>query len=396
MTKINTYLWPGAGHVGFGAAQLTGREAQNFRAKRAMVVSDTGIIAAGLLDPISQSLNASGISHTVYDAIPGNPDTGAVHAAAVAFQEAEADIIIAVGGGSVLDAAKGVRLLAGVREFPVPPIQEYATMLGDQGRPHPLRRGMPPMIAIPTTAGTGAEVTPWGLLTDLERKLKFGIGGDYLIPDVALVDPELTLTLPAGLTAATGLDALSHCIEAFVSTNANPLLDPLILQGITLIGRSLRRAVHEPDNREARQDMIIGSMLGGIAISSNWLGACHSLAHQLSSFADLHHGVAIALTLLPQMAFSLPAAPERYAQISAALRGEATLSPDPGRAAEAVESVRQLIVDTGLPTRLRDAGVDEALIPAMADHAYHLDTNWMSNPRPVTKDDLEALYRQAY
>lgn len=396
MSKIHNYVWPGLGQVGFGAAQLAGQEAAIFRARRAMVISDPGVVAAGLVGPVTDSLHMAGVSSFVYDRVPGNPDTVAVHAAVDAFRAGEGDVIVAAGGGSVLDAAKGVRLLAGIPDEPSPPIQEYATMLGDKARPNPLRRDMPPMIAVPTTAGTGAEVTPWGVLTDLERKLKFGIGGAFLLPDVALVDPELTLTLPAGLTAATGMDALSHCIEAYVSTNPNPILDPLIRHGIMLIGRSLRQAVHEPTNREARQEMMVGAMLGGIGISSNWLGACHSLAHQLSSFAGLHHGVAIALMLPAQMAFSLPAAPARYAQIGAALHSEPTGRPGPNQAEMAVEFVRQLITDTGLPIRLRDAGVDESLIPAMADHAYHLDANWMTNPRPVTQVDLERLYREAY
>ena len=149
------------------------------------------------------------------------------------------------------------------------------------------------MFAIPTTAGTGSEVTPWGVITNHASHQKAGIGGVNLLPTVALVDPELTLDLPPFLTAATGMDALSHLVEAYVSTNRNPILDALILRGIRLVGQSLPSAVHEPHNRPARSNVMEASMLGGIALSSNWLGACHSLAHQLSTFADMHHGVGL-------------------------------------------------------------------------------------------------------
>ena len=399
--KISTYIWPGDTHFGYGAADLLGAEARARGIARAMVLTDGGVQQAGLLAPLLASLTAAGIDCSTYDAIPGNPDIAAVDAAVAAFINWRADGVVAVGGGSVMDAAKGVRLVAGGAvengQAPPPSIGHYALPLGERARPAPPAALLPPMLALPTTAGTGAEVTPWGVITDLAAGRKFGIGGPYLLPTAALIDPALTLTLPPGLTAATGLDALSHLIEAYVSTNNNPALDPLILHGIELIGRSLPVAVAQPGQRTAREEVMLAAMLGGIAISSNWLGACHSLAHPLSALADLHHGVAIGVMLPHQMAFSLVGAPERYAQVGERLLGTrlGRRSSRRARAEQAVAAVTQLLQDVGLPTRLGEAGVEETLIPALGQAAYK-DTNWMTNPRLVEAGHLEQLYRAAF
>jgi alcohol dehydrogenase class IV len=394
-SSISSYIWPGQTHVGFGAVDLAGQEAVAREAKRVFIIADPGVVAVGLTEPVVASLDAARVAHLIYDRVVPNPDAGSVDAAGEAFRQSDADLIIGLGGGSGLDTAKAVRLLAGGP--PTGRIAEYALLLGDQARPTPQPHRMPPMIAIPTTAGTGSEVTPWAVITDHARRLKFGIGGPALLPTVALVDPALTLTLPATLTAATGIDALTHCIEAYVSTNNhNPALDPLILHGVELIGRSLRAAVAQGANEAARADMALAAVLGGIAISSNWLGACHALAHQLSSLAEVQHGVANGLMLPHQMAYSLVGALDRYARLAEALDQPQPVEGTPRRRAErAVEAVRELIADIGLPTRLRDAGVTEALIPALAKNAM-VDLNWMTNPRAIDEAAMEALYRQAY
>ena len=389
-SSISTYMWPGQVQLGFGAAERVGQEARALQASHVFVIADLGVIAAGLLEPVVASLKAAGLSYLVYDQVVPNPDAASVDAATGIFRESKADLIVGVGGGSSLDTAKAIRLAAGGGGQ----IAEYALLLGDQVRQP--GRLMVPMIAIPTTAGTGSEVTPWGVITDHERKLKMGIGGPFLIPTIALIDPGLMLTLPPHLTAATGLDALSHCIEAYVSTHNNPLLDPLILHGIELIGRSLRIAVTQGSNQAARYDMAQAALIGGIAITSNWLGACHSLAHQLSSFADVQHGVANALMLPHQMAYSLMGALERYARIGRTLGApDAPHETVRRRAERAVETLQELIIDIGLPTRLREVGVSEDIIPAMAKNAY-IDLNWTTNPRRVSEAVMEQLYRQAF
>lgn len=386
---IANYVWPGQTHFGFGAAELAGQQAKALRATAAFIITDPGCRTAGLLEPVLASLREAGIGATVFDQIPGNPTIAAVDTAAAAFRDSGADLIIGLGGGSALDAAKGVREQAGGPAEAS--IADYALMLGELARPVPDVRDMPPMIAIPTTAGTGAEVTPWAVLTDEATKLKKGVGGPALLPTVALIDPQMTMTLPPFLTAATGMDALSHCIEAFVSTNTAPLaLNPLIVQGITLLGRSLPVAVHEPGNRTARYEVMMGAMLGGIAISSRWLGACHSLAHQLSGFANVHHGHACAIMLPHTMEYNLNDAAEPYALVAAALNGSGTATAE-----TAVTRVHQLNQEVGLPTRLREVGVTEEMIPPMAHNAT-IDLNWTTNPCPIGESEMAALYWKAF
>ncbi len=391
--KISLYLWPGQTHFGFGAAALAGETARSLAATAVFILADPGVVQAGLLATIADSLAAAGLPTVIYDQVVPNPSIASVEVAAAAFRASGANVQIGVGGGSGLDTTKAVKLLAGG-----PPdalIWEYATMLGNEKRPYPSPAAMPPTIAIPTTAGTGAEVTPWAVLTHPEKQMKFSVGGATTIPDVALVDPELTLTLPARLTAATGMDALSHLIEAYVSTNHNPVLDPMILYGIELVGRSLRTAVARGNNRQARSDMLQASMIGGIAISSKWLGACHSLAHPLSSLADMHHGLACGMMLPHQMWYSHVGALERYAAVAEALMPGDVCRSVREQAQGAVTAVHNLLTDIDLPTCLRDAGVSEDLISALAKAAI-TDLNWWTNPRAVSEDVMADLYQQAW
>ncbi|VAW31092.1 Alcohol dehydrogenase [hydrothermal vent metagenome] len=393
--SVATYYWPGQTRFGYGAAKLVGKEAKKLGiGKKLFVVTDAGVVVAGLLQPVLDSLETAGLEAELFDQTPANPTTTAVDKAVAQFRASGAELIVALGGGSPIDMAKAVRMLVGGPREAI--CAEYALMLGDAVRPLPTVAQMPPMIAIPTTAGTGAEVTPWAVITDEARKLKMGMGGAATIPTVALIDPAMTLTLPPHLTAATGMDALSHLIEAYVSTNTAPIaLDPLILDGIGRIGRFLRLAVARPAHRQAREEVMMAAILGGIAISSRWLGACHALAHQLSGIANVHHGLACALMLPAQMQFSLPGALERYADIAQALAPVATMGSMRDEANRGVTAVRELMIDMNLPLRLRDAGVTEAMIPQLADNAI-LDLNWTTNPRSITRDEMEALYRKTY
>ena len=391
MTTPSYYIWPGQVYFGAGAASRVGQEARAEDARHVFVLADPGVIKAGLIEPVLASLKAAEIAYTLYDKVEPNPSTSSVDAAVAAFRASQADLIVGIGGGSGLDTAKALRMVAGGPAEGR--VAEYAYRMGDKARPHP--KALPPYIAIPTTAGTGAEVTPWAVITDQADKFKFGVGGPRSVPTVAIIDPDLMLTLPPFLTAATGMDALTHCIEAYVSTNDNPLLDPMILYGIELIGRSLPVAVVRGDNRAARADMAQAAYIGGVAISSKWLGACHSLAHQLSGVANVQHGLANSIMLPHQMAYSLPGAYERYARAGAAL-GVPAEGSIRQRAERAVEAVAQLAKDVGLPTRLRDVGVTDEMIKPMAKLSYTVDLNWWTNPRTVNEDVMEAMYRAAF
>jgi alcohol dehydrogenase len=387
------YIFPDQVYSGFGVAQRAGQEARAEGAVHAFVIADPGVVAAGLAEPVLTSIAAAGLAYTLYANVVPNPDCDSVDVAAAACRASGADCIVGIGGGSGLDTAKAVRLVvAGPAEGKV---AEYAYRMGDKARPHP--RHLPPYIAIPTTAGTGAEVTPWAVITDPRDKFKFGVGGPRSVPSTALIDPELMLGLPPFLTAATGMDALTHCIEAYVSTNDNPALDAMILHGIALIGRSLPVAVAKGSDRGARDAMANAAMIGGIAISSKWLGACHSLAHQLSGFANVQHGLANAIMLPHVMRFNLPGAVEKYARIGDALGGSgASAGTQRERAENAVRLVEQLNQDVGLPARLRDVGVGEDMIAPMAQFAFTIDLNWWTNPRDVNEDIMARLYRAAY
>ena len=358
-------------------------------ARHVFVLADPGVVRAGLLDPLAASLREGGLPFTVCEDVVPNPDNATVDKVVRQCSASGANLIVGLGGGSALDIAKAMRLpLAGGGG-----VDEYAYRLKDKCRTYPT--SVLPLVAIPTTAGTGSEATPWAVITDLKEKYKFGVGGTVAIPEVALVDPQLMLGLPPFLTAATGMDALSHLIEAFVSTNINPLLDPLILRGIELAGAHLLAAVRHGTDLAARAAMAQAALLGGIAISSNWLGACHSLSHQLSSFADVQHGLANALMLPHQMRYSLSAALERYAQIGVAL-GSPAKGTAKKRAEFAVERVAALARDCGLPVRLRDAGVDAALLAPMAHSAFVNDSNYTTNPRPCTEASLAEMYQAAF
>lgn len=394
-SSISTYIWPGQVHFGFGAVERVTEAVKAHSAKYVFVIADPGVVATGLVESITAPLSAADLPFEIYDQVVQNPATDSVDAAVGAFRACGADLIIGIGGGSGLDTAKAVRLVAGGP--PEGRIAEYSPFLGDARRSTPLSKDMPPLIAIPTTAGTGSEVTPWALIVDSQAKHKFGAGGTpAAVPTVALVDPQLTLGLPPYFTAATGVDALSHCIEAYVSTNDNPILDPMILYGIELIGRSLRTAVAHGTKHEARSDIMQAALIGGLAITSKWLGACHSLAHPLSSLAGMQHGVANALMLPHQMAYSLSGALDRYARIGEALDDSfPVIGTIRQRAEKAVEAVRRLVVDTGLPTRLQEVGITQQMIPDLAAAAFH-DPNWVSNPRSVDQGALEQLYLEAF
>lgn len=379
---MHTYLWPGTTLVGRGCIEQLGAHVAALGGGHAFLMVDPGV--AHLLPALEASLASADVTWTAFDRIAGNPTAADTDAAFTAYAAAGADLIVAVGGGSALDMGKGVRILAGSPAGVS--VAEYQSTRGEHRRPNPPRSALPPMIAAPTTAGTGSEVTPWGVVTDTQTQQKAGVGTN-LIPDVALCDPDLTVSLPPHLTAATGMDALSHLIEAYVSTNAHPMLDPLIRHGIALVADNLPLAVAEPGNVAARTAMMEAALLGGVALSSNWLGACHSLAHQLSTFAGMHHGLACALMLPPQMAFSRTGAPERYADVAEALCGD--------RSADPAALVAALNATCGLPARLRDAGVRQEHLTPMSEHAMR-DTNWWTNPVRPTQADMTAMYEAAF
>lgn len=303
-----------------------------------------------------------------------------------AYQSGECDGIVALGGGSPLDAAKLVQLLT----CHAPPLSQYDDATGgDRFVTHPL----PPLVAIPTTAGTGSEVSRSGVafLEDTGRKTV--IFAPALLPRAAIVDPELTYGLPARATAATGLDAFTHCLEAYLSNGFHPLADAVAIDGIRRVSRSLPVALQEPTHTRARLDMMIAAMEGAMAFQKG-LGNAHALAHALTPVAGLHHGLANAVVLPSVMAFNRGVSRSRLARVAIAM-GEPSGAVEDVLAGLAIDRVRRLVADAGLPTRLSQAGVKEPDLPRIAELAFR-DASHQGNPRPTTEADLLGIARAAF
>ena len=299
MNQIVYSMWPGETFLGDGAARDLGKHAHRLGGSRAFVVTDPGVREAGLLESTLAALDTAKVESVLFYDVEPNPTDKLVGLGVERFKESGCDLLVAVGGGSSIDTAKAVQLVAAGGGN----ILDYDLGLGNEVRPTP--NNMVPLIAVPTTSGTGSEVTVWAVITDTRRNIKISVGDADLIPRIAVVDPEMMVTMPPVLTAATGIDALSHCLEAFVSPHENPLGDVLALYGIRLVAQNLRQAVEEGEDRVARRNMALASMVGGMSLNVKWCGACHSLAHQLSAEAGISHGVSIALMLPHQIEYSL-------------------------------------------------------------------------------------------
>jgi 4-hydroxybutyrate dehydrogenase len=361
---------------GVGAAAKVGDEAKRVSATRALIVTDKGVARAGLLGPIESSLRAAGVETAVYDEVLGNPIEKNVHDGVKAFREAQADLVVALGGGSPLDVGKLVRL--GVKHNR--PLVDYDDATGGDRFITP---DVPPMIAIPTTAGTGSEVGRSGVVTLDANHRKTVIFSPYLMANAAILDPEMTRSMPAQITAATGFDALTHCLEAYVAKGDHPMADGIALEGIRLVAAHLERATSHGDDLDARGGMLKAAMMGAVAFQKG-LGACHSLAHPLSSECGLHHGLANALCLPAVVAFNGDHAGDKLARVSELLGGE----PSAKGCAEALRALRARL---GLPDGLEKAGVPREKIEPMSELAFH-DACHSLNPRACTREDLRRLY----
>ncbi|HYB21735.1 MAG TPA: iron-containing alcohol dehydrogenase [Thermodesulfobacteriota bacterium] len=370
--------------LGAGTIKEVGAAFQSAGGKKVLIITDPGVVKAGLLGPAMKSLEESKISYEVFDRIEPNPSDRTVMEGVQLFKRAGCDAILGVGGGSPLDASKAIQVMA---SHPGEILEYFGVAAAAK-----ITRPRPYLIAIPTTSGTGSEVSRGAVITDTKTKTKSILRTGP--SNLAILDPEMTLTMPPRLTAATGMDALSHHIEACVSNAYQPVCTALALEGIRLVARSLRKAVSSGDNLDARTDMAVASMMGALAFQKG-LGAAHSLAHQLSTEADVHHGVANSILLPHVMRFNLPDAREDLVLVSRAL-GERTDSLPAAEGAErACLAVSRLASEIGLPQRLRDVGVKEEQIPVLAEKSM---ADWCHpfNPRPCSVADMVELYRAAF
>lgn len=367
---------------GEGAAGETGAEAKKLGGTHAFVVTDPGVRGAGLVDDIARSVEKAGLATTVYDGVSTNPTEAEVMSAAKAYADSGADLIVGLGGGAPIDVAKLVRLAA---THP-PPLDQYDDAIGGDAK---VTEPVPPMIAIPTTAGTGSEVGRSGVVTIQKTNKKTVIFAPRLLANVAILDPALTFSLPPNLTAATGFDALTHNVEAYCAKGDHPMADAIALMGIELCAKHLATAVEDGKSVAARGGMLKASMMGAVAFQKG-LGACHALAHPLGAELGMHHGLANALCLPAVLDFNRTAAPKRIARIARIL-GVKGNDVDT-LAFECSGAVRALRKQVGLPNGLAEAGVTDEVLPTLAPLAQ-ADYVHGPNPRPCTKDDMLALYR---
>jgi alcohol dehydrogenase class IV len=368
---------------GVGTVQQTGSEASRVGITRALVVTDGGLVQTDIPGKVTKALDEAGVKWTLFGEVEPNPSIGTVHKGLDAYTRQQCDGIVAVGGGSPIDAAKAIGILATNGGE----IREYFG--ADR-----IKKPLPPLVAIPTTCGTGSEVTQFTVITDTEAHFKMGIGSPLNIPKVAIVDPALLAKLPGRMVAATGMDALCHCIESYTSQAAQFLSDAFALRAIELIGRHLRPAAAN-GNMIDLTGMAMASTLAGLAFNNTRTTLVHAMSHAVTAYAQVPHGIANAILVRYVMEFNLIGNPAKHADIGVAL-GEDTDGLLPMEAGHvAVDAVRELADDVGIPQTLREVGVTEAMVEPMTDSALKSVMGVALNPRRPSREDVVALYRSA-
>ncbi len=354
------------------------------RARRVLLVTDAGVRAAGLTRAAESALAEAGVALAVFDDVVADPPAAVVEAGAARARDHAADLVLAVGGGSALDTAKLVAYLAGSGDA----LESlYGVDLA--------RGGRLPLILVPTTAGTGSEVTPIAIVTTPSQEKK-GVVSSRLLPDWAVLDPDLTLGLPAPVTAATGIDAMVHAIEAYTSRHRkNPLSDQLARQALALLSGSLREACRAGDDRAARSDMLLGACLAGMAFANAPVAAVHALAYPIGALFHVPHGLSNALVLTRVMRFNLPAAAALYAELAPILDPAAAGRAVPEAAELFVGALESLCRDCGVPASLAAVGIGAGDLDRLAGDAMKQTRLLVNNPREMTLEDARAIYAGA-
>ena len=371
---------------GVGTLNILAEQLSVYSASKILLVTDKGIREVGLANEVTQRLEAARIDYAIFDGVHGNPVEADVFDGVEVFQKEGCDFVVGMGGGSPLDVAKLICLKV---THPLS-LAEYEVLNGGLDK---ISSDLPSMLAIPTAAGTGSEVGRGAVVTIKSLDRKALVFSPHLLPKVAIIDPELTVGLPKALTAATGMDALTHNLESYLSTVYHPICDGIAFAGIKLVAQNLRRAVENGSDLEARGAMMMAAMMGAIAFQKE-LGVTHSLAHPLSTIANLHHGLANAILLPYTMAFNKEAATDQLTDIAAAFGVNIhALSPEEAAQA-AIDRVTQLCKDIGIPSHLHEVNVKAEMIPRLAQQAV-ADQCHLTNPRPCTKQDMINLYQQA-
>lgn len=381
---INRFVLNEVSYFGPGAREVLPKEVKRLGLHKAFVATDKDLIKFGVADKVLSVLKNAGIPYEVFSNIKPNPTVSNVKAGVKAFAASGADFILAIGGGSSIDTSKAIGIITNNPDF--------SDVVSLEGVADTKKKSVP-IIALPTTAGTAAEVTINYVITDEANEKKMVCVDPNDIPAIAIVDAELMYTLPKSLTAATGLDALTHAIEGLITKGAWEMSDMFEIKAIEMITRYLETAVKEPTNAEARNGMAVAQYIAGMAFSNVGLGVVHGMAHPLGAIFDIPHGVANALLLPTIMAFNAPAALDKYVIIAKAM-GVYKEGMSKEKAAEtAVEAVKALAIRVGIPQHLSELGIKESDLPKLADSAI-ADVCTPGNPREVTRDIILELYRK--
>lgn len=368
---------------GIGALGLAGQYARTYGVSRLLLVSDPGVIAAGWADRVIASLDEAGIESVLFSAVSPNPRDSEVMSGAELYRSEKCDAIIVVGGGSPMDCAKGIGIVS----------TNNCHILDCEGVDN-VSNPMPPLICIPTTAGTSADVSQFAIINNSAERVKIAIISKSTVPDVALIDPETTTTMDPYLTACTGMDALVHAIEAYVSNASSPLTDLHAFQAIRLISANLLTAIAEPHNMAARDAMMLASLEAGLAFSNASLGAVHAMAHSLGGYLDLPHGECNALLLEHVITYNFPAASGRFHDIAMAMRIPENRLESGECLSTLTGAIRNLRTKAGITNSLQSVGVTKATIPVLAGKAMK-DACMVTNPRRPSMADIESIYEQA-
>ncbi len=381
--QVFGFFTPAVALMGLGAVDQVGTEAKKLGVKKALLVTDKGLSKAGVADQIKKLVEEAGVQVVLFDGAEPNPTDINVADGLKVYQSNQCDMIISLGGGSSHDTAKGIGIVATSGGN----IRDYAGI-------DTLKASLPPYISINTTAGTASEMTRFAVVTNTDIKVKMVFCDARIMPDVAINDPLLHAGMPPGLTAATGMDALTHAVEAYLTALSTPVTDACALQAIGLVGKWLRKAVANGQDLAARDGMAYAEYLAGMAFNNAGLGIVHSMAHQPGSMLNLPHGVCNAIALPVVCEFNLISNLEKFADIAVAL-GEDISGLSPKEAAlKAVVAIRSLSKDIGIPTGFKEIGMKESDIPILAENALK-DICTLFNPRTVKVEDIIELYKKA-
>jgi choline dehydrogenase len=386
MTNLRSFEIPTIMKHGLGAIKALADEAKALGMKRPLLVTDPGVVKVGLLDRAIGPLQAANLDYAVFDKVIPNPPIALVDEGADMYHREDCDGLIGFGGGSSMDTAKSIGVVAA---------NGGSILNYEWNNPQPIKKRIPPTICVPTTAGTGSEVTLWAVITDPERKIKFNVGGTALIGAwEALIDPELTFDLPPVVTAGTGMDALAHAIECYTCAYAQPLPDSTALLAIEYVARYLRVAFAQSYNAEARYKMSMAAMLGALSYGTESAGAAHAMSQSAGGVHNVPHGALTARLLGPVMEYNFKGEPEKFARIAVAM-GEDIRGLSLWQAAEkAAEAVIRLTEDVEIPT-LQELGFKEEEIPMLAEIAYK-DPQTIGNPRDLNVQSYVQIYQRTF